>query len=78
MSSPGARVVTITGTAPDGSPLAVTIGLAWTDEEMCPAEWGTGIRACCTLAAGHPGPWHVATTDDSIIKVWPLDPEPAP
>lgn len=61
----------MSGIAPDGSPLTVSVDVQLEDSEMCPAEYGTGLRACCTLHRGHPGPWHVATTETHIVKVWP-------
>jgi hypothetical protein len=67
-------VVTMYGTAPDGSPLTVHVHVVQDDELTCPAQHGTGVQAFCTLDRGHPGPWHVATTTLSIVTVWPVEP----
>jgi hypothetical protein len=71
----GNGIVVMTGTAPDGSPLSVPVDVLLDDGEMCLAEYGTGLAACCTLHRDHPGPWHVATTETHIVKVWPLNTE---
>lgn len=76
MSEDDPRVVVVmAGTAPDGTPLLVSVDLA--QEEVCPATYGRtmgwGLVAACTLRPGHPGPWHVATTETNIVEVWPVD-----
>jgi hypothetical protein len=64
-------IVILSGTAPDGTPLIVPVDLLLGDEELCPAEYGTGLRACRTLRRDHPGRWHIATTVTTIVEVWP-------
>jgi hypothetical protein len=60
-------------TAPDGIDITVSLDVELPEDQMCTAERpGGGFVPLCTLPAGHPGPWHVATTDTSIIAVWPV------
>jgi hypothetical protein len=64
------KLVTMHGAAPDGSGVTVTVDVELADHEMCTVMHG---MACCTLSNFHAGPWHVATTEDSIVAVWAVD-----
>ena len=63
--------------APDGSTISTDADAVRSrrDDDTCPAVWGPEgtVRAWCTEAAGHPGPWHIASTGKTIVKVWPAD-----